>query len=306
MIHQYVTDFLESLAFLNSGSPNTVRAYKGDLKMFFEYLELEGRTLEQVTRETVSNFIFWQMSLKKAPNSIGRYIETLRSFYNYLTDEELTKENPMTYVDKIKRPERLPRILHLKEIEMILMPLMIYRDPAKDALPALKKERAYRYLAAFELMYGSGLRVSEVCNLRESHANLNSGWATVMGKGRKERMVPIGGPAITHIKLYLEFRKIARPTLSGEYLFLSPMGGRVDPSTFLTVLQTLARSVGINKRVTPHLLRHSFATHLLEGGADLRVIQELLGHSDISTTQIYTHVEISRLIKMHTKYHPRA
>lgn len=274
--------------------------------MFFEYLDMEGRTLEQVTRETITNFVFWQISLKKAPNSVGRYIETLRSFYAFMIEEELVKDNPLVYFGKIKRPDRLPKILHLKEIEMILAPLMIYRDPTKDNLPPLRKERAYRYLGAFELMYGSGLRVSEVSNLRQADLNLDSGWAKVFGKGRKERLVPVSRPAVEHIKLYHTLRKLAHPRLTGDFVFLSPLGGRVNPSTFLTVLQTLARSVGITKHVTPHLFRHSFATHMLEGGADLRVIQELLGHSDIGTTQIYTHVEISRLIQMHKKFHPRA
>lgn len=305
MIHPHVSDFLEKLRFLQGLSPNTIRAYKGDLRMFFEYLDMESRTLEDVKRETITNFILWQMSLKKAPNSIGRYIESVRSFYAFMVEEDLVKYNPMDHIDKIKRPERLPRILHLKEIELILNKLMIYKDPTQDDLSPLRKERAYRYLAAFELMYSSGLRVSEVCNLKKSELDLETGWARVIGKGNKERLVPVGRPAMEHIKLYYHFREIARPTLQGDYVFLSPHGGRVNASTFFVVLQTIARSVGIKKKVTPHLFRHSFATHLLEGGADIRIIQELLGHSDVSTTQIYTHLEIGHLIKAHKDYFPR-
>lgn len=304
--NEYLTAFLEEIRFINGLSKNTVRAYRGDLRLFFAYLEMEGKTVEQATRQTIQNFIFWQMSERKAPASIDRYIEALRAFFNFLADSKIIPHCIIDQKFRMKRAEKLPRILHIKEIESILNILAVYRDRMNDdGLTDLQKERSYRYLAAFELMYCCGLRVGEVCALRLGAIDLERKTIRVFGKGQKERMVPFGQTAADHIGLYLHFReKIGRPATPDGYLFVSARG-RMVSSTFEIVLQRIANQAGIGRRVTPHIFRHSFATHLLEGGADLRVVQELLGHANINTTQIYTHVDISRLKKMHEMFHPR-
>jgi len=301
---ELIADFLDEIRALRGLSLNTVRAYRGDLLLYLLFVEEWAlREVRTADRETVQNFICWQLTEKKSPASIARYIEAVKMFYRWLSDNGVILSNPVDGYQRFKKPEKLPRLLNLREIEAILNVLSVYRRLSESLSPR-QQERCYRYLAAFDLMYSCGLRVSEICDLERDNVDHVAGLLRVMGKGRKERLVPIGKAAREHIALYLDHHGKLFAS-AGKYLFTSYRGKRMAPATFQAVLKLVARRAGINKRVTPHMFRHSFATHLLEGGAELHVIQELLGHSNISTTQIYTHVEISRLKKMHHQFHPR-
>lgn len=306
---QFAQDFLEEMSCLAGLSENTLRAYRGDLMLWLKYLEMAGLNICTVTRQTVQDFVFWQMSEKKAPASIARYLEALRSFYRFLIDAGVLRDNPTGPMPRMKLPKKLPRVLHLKEIEAIFDVLAIYRCRIREGQATdRQKERSYRYLAAFDLMYCCGLRVAEVCALPIRCIDLDGKIVRVFGKGRKERIQPLGSGAADHVRLYLDFRqRIGRawPPTPDSPLFVNASGNAMSAGSFELVIKEVARAAGIGRRVTPHLLRHSFATHLLEGGADLISVQQLLGHASLTTTQIYTHVDISRLKKAHAEFHPR-
>ncbi|HEX5545575.1 MAG TPA: tyrosine recombinase, partial [Nitrospira sp.] len=229
-----------------------------------------------------------------APSSIARLLSAMRGWYRFLVRENLVEINPLRDMTTVRRPVRLPKTLTLQEVTALLeLPV---RDRAED-----QRDRVM-----LELLYAAGLRVSELVGLSISQIDVNSGCVRVVGKGAKERVVPIGQTAGKMLGDYLEH---VRPALlkgrSSRVLFLSRRGRGLTRQAFWKLLLLRARRAGISKPISPHMLRHSFATHLLEGGADLRIVQSMLGHADIATTQIYTHVESSRLRHIHRRYFPR-
>jgi len=298
-------EWLDFLKVEKGLSKNTLEAYHSDLLLFLSFLKKERLSLKKVTTQVLSDFLWAERSKGKSAASLGRYVESIRQYFRFLVAEEQYPSDPTEELSSIKLPERLPKHLNLNEVAKILSQTAV---PHHKKDPWRSNERVLRYVAAFELMYAAGLRVSEVVGLRDSQLDLKEGLVRVKGKGNKERIVPFGRRAKAVMTQYLFLRdQIRRKVLVGggrDYVFTSSRGGPVHRSTFLTVLKKTGTLAGMRKDVTPHVLRHSFATHLLQGGADLRVVQELLGHSDISTTQIYTHVDRSQLKKAHKTFHP--
>jgi len=309
---QVITDFLNYLRAEKGLSPNTLDAYQADLRLFLDYLKKthQSEDLSVVTHEMLTDFLFDQKAKGKAPASIFRYIESIRQLFRFQVAEGRLKKDPTASVYAPRRMERLPKVLSITEMNNLLTrTLPNFPAPNSKARDKKSLERVYRYLAALELMYATGMRISELLNLRENQLDLEAGFVRVFGKGGKERIVPVGRSALTRLRQYLELRNVVRKKIlvgnGKDFVFLSPKGGRISRSTVLNILKKLGQDSGIRKNISPHVLRHSFATHLLEGGADLRVVQELLGHSDISTTQIYTHVDRRHLKQAHRHFHPR-
>lgn len=282
-----IESFLNYLIIDKKYSNNTKLAYENELKKFESFFK--GKNIEKITKKEIEEFISKQKNLEN--KTIAHLITTLRSFYKYLELEGIIKENPMIgiYLPKIKKT--LPNVLSKEEVDILL-----------DI--NLKDKYSYRNKAMLELMYSSGLRISELINLKIFDLNLNQNTIRIMGKGSKERIVPIGDYATKYLEIYIEEYRtsfIKKPT---DYLFLSNWGDKMTRQAFFKIIKKLAEEKNIKTNFSPHTLRHSFATHMLENGADLRSLQELLGHSNISTTEIYTHVSNNILKENYDNFHP--
>jgi integrase/recombinase XerD len=300
-----VPEFLNYLRVEKGLAQNTLSAYALDLRQYFQYLATVAVSLDQVTPSVLTDYLWEQKKSGKSAASINRYAEAIRHFYRFLFREGLVHKDPTSLMSFSKREDRLPKVLRPDHVERLLA------EPLPLLSVSLKKqERAIRFLAAFELMYATGMRVSEVCGLKDHQLDLASSFVRVIGKGNKERIVPFGASCRRVLTRYIELRnKVRRRHLKGggqDWVFISAREGKpMSRSTFQAEIKLMARKAGLGQNVSPHVLRHSFATHLLQGGADLRVVQELLGHADISTTQIYTHMDHTHLKKLHKKFHPR-
>ncbi len=287
--------FLNHLALERGFSSNTLEAYSRDLLRFLEHVEKAGITgWDQLKPTHVQLYLAWLHEKGLGPRSTARSLAALRSFFKYLVREKLLVSNPTTPVSSPRLGRPLPKAMSREEVER-LMASVQGKAPLK-----------LRDQAILELLYGAGIRIGELVGLDIPQVSLVTGTLVVRGKGEKERVVPLGEYAMEAIKVYLEK---GRPELcksrSSQALFVNSGGTRISRQGVWKMLKACAKKAGIPRAVSPHMLRHSFATHLLEGGADLRAIQELLGHSDISTTQIYTHVARARLKEIHRRYHPR-
>ncbi len=285
-----------------NASPYTVRNYTTDLigskniKGFFSFLADRGiKSLDEVNRLALRDYMGYLVEQRVVKASIARKLSAIRSFYRYLMREEMLKTNPAEKTSSPKLEKRLPSFLTLNEMERLLQ------------MPDLTTPQGMRDRAFIELLYASGLRVSELAQLDVKQLDLDTRETIVWGKGAKERVVLMGRPAAEALDVYI--RK-GRPKLMGKRgnsaLFLNRYGGRLTERMVQKLLSGYARAAGIDKKVHPHQLRHTFATHMLDGGADLRVVQELLGHADLSSTQIYTHVTKSRAKKVYLAAHPMA
>lgn len=294
---ELVREYLDYLRIERGSSPLTVEAYANDLRDYTAFLKGKGISgVDEIERGTVASFEADLFSRGYAASSIERRISVLKGFHRFLVREGYTRRNPADTLPLPKTPDRLPDVLSVEQVdEMLSQPL----EPG----PAPLRDRAI-----LEVMYGCGLRVSECSGLDMSDTMLDEGYLRVVGKGGKERIAPIAGAALRALVVYLEQ---ARPALAKPFakptaaVFLNARGGRLTRQGMHAIVADAGRTIGI-ANLNPHTLRHSFATHLLEGGADLRVIQEILGHSDISTTQIYTHVNRSHIRKEYLGAHPRA
>jgi len=277
-------------------SPYTVRNYATDLLGFFQFLGTRGiGSLNEVDRHVVRDYLAHLMGLGLVKASIARKLSAIRSFYRYLLREEMVSTSPVAYTSSPKLDKRLPSFLTTEEIERLLK------------APDLSKPVGQRDRALLELLYASGLRVSELVSLNLEQIDLDTREIRVRGKGAKERIVLMGRPAAEALSAYLTQ---GRTNLLGEKknraLFLNRYGERLTERMVQKILEDYTRLAGIGKKVHPHMLRHTFATHLLDGGADLRVVQELLGHANLSSTQIYTHVTKSQARKIYLSAHPMA
>jgi integrase/recombinase XerD len=282
--------FLDTLAVERGLSTHTVEAYGRDLRHHFRFLAEAGVIAPRAVEEV--HLILYLGSLRRAglaPATVMRRLSAVRAFYRYLVREELLTTDPTTNLPTARLLRRLPSVLAVEEVERLLV------QPDTDT------PRGLRDRAMLELLYATGLRVSELVGLARGDLNLDLGLVRCVGKGGKERIVPVGQPARRAVQAYLASRRDAAPAL-----FLGNKGRPLTRVAFWRIIARYARQAGIRGAVSPHTLRHSFATHLLEGGADLRAIQELLGHSSIATTQIYTHVTVDRLREVYRAYHPRA
>jgi integrase/recombinase XerD len=276
-------------------SRNTVDSYTRDLQRFVQFVSPKsGTDPAAVTRAQLRDFVFALKDLGLATSSIRRQVSAIRTYYGFLLAEGLAKGDPSDRPEMPRRGRTLPEVLSASEMEAIL------------ATPQADEPLAWRDRALLELGYGAGLRVSELVGLTLSNLLLAEGLVRVLGKGSKERLVPIGRAVIGAVSVYLHQ---VRPELdrgkSKDRVLLNGRGGPLSRVSAWTIVKQRAKEAGVKRRVTTHTLRHSFATHLLEGGADLRAVQEMLGHADLSTTQIYTHVDREYLKSVHRKFHPR-
>lgn len=288
-------EFLNYISVERGLAKNTIFAYRRDLNKYIDYLERHGiGSVESVKRPDISSYLLQEKDRGISVNSIARNLAAIKVFHRFLTGEGYIKDDVTSVVDSPRLWKKLPEVLTIKEVEGLL------------AQPDLTRWIGLRDKAILELMYATGVRVEELSNLKVHDLNMDVGFIRCIGKGGRERIVPMGKEAIRAVKKYLA--KV-RPKLTRggnpSGLFLSRLGRKISRQTLWKLIKRYALCAKIRKSITPHTLRHSFATHLLERGADLRVVQELLGHADVSTTQLYTHVDRDRLKSIHHKYHPR-
>ena len=286
--------FLDALWLEKGLSDNTRDAYRSDLALFNGWLQEKGVDLMSVSREAILDHLGWRVDNGYKPRSTARLLSGVRGFYRYLLREKLIAVDPTFQVDMPQLGKPLPKSLSEADVEALL------------AAPDLSDAIGQRDRAMLEVLYACGLRVTELISLTLEQVNLRQGVLRIMGKGSKERLVPMGEEAIVWVERYM--RDARHELLNGrpsDVLFPSQRGEQMTRQTFWHRIKHQAKVAGIGKSLSPHTLRHAFATHLLNHGADLRVVQMLLGHSDLSTTQIYTHVARARLQEIHAKHHPR-
>ena len=294
-MEQLLDQFLHYLIVEKGLSKNTIDAYSHGLTRFLSHLREQGiQEIQEAGKFHIRGFLLTLRRKNLNTKSIVRDLVAVRAFFRFLIQEGILESNPVEELESPKVARTLPEILTLKEIEQIL------------EQPNLQTPLGIRDRAMLETLYATGMRVSELTQLPTHQVNLEGGYVLVYGKGSKERLIPLGSAAMKWVTAYL---KTARRTLSkgkeSPFLFVNRSGKGMTRQRFWKSLKEYARRAGLRKRITPHLLRHSFASHLLERGADLRSVQMMLGHVDISTTQIYTHVAGERLKKIHKQYHPR-
>ncbi|WP_156403106.1 site-specific tyrosine recombinase XerD [Apilactobacillus ozensis] len=287
-------DYLHFLKIERGLSLNTLKSYRQDLKRFANYLNLNNlNQLNKINDDTILKYVKNMSEAGMARNSTIRMISTLRKFSKYLLQFKYINDDFMSKVDTPKRAQHLPAVLTTEEVDKLL------------AMPNTDNKYGIRDRAIFEVMYATGLRVSELVHLKLDDLHLSVGLIQTLGKGNKERIIPIGDVASKWINIYLNHsRSILLKKRRSPFLFLNAHGSGLSRQSIWKKIKKYVSLAGIEKNVTPHTLRHSFATHILENGADLRIVQDLLGHSDISTTQIYTHISNHRLAEVYDKYHP--
>jgi integrase/recombinase XerD len=292
--------FLSYLRVEKGLSQNTILAYGRDLKRFAVFLATRRKNnVDAVDREDIVDFLSHLYKQKLDSRSVSRYLVSLRSFFKYALAEELVRKDPTENLESPKIRQSLPSYLRKEEVERLL------------SAPSTNTPVGLRDRAMLEVLYSTGLRVSELLNLRISDLDMRTGCVRCIGKGDKERLVPIGRKAIAAVEAYLagsrpKLLRWGAPPPHNHVLFLTVAGRRLSRITIWKILHDYGVKLGLRGRLTPHKLRHSFATHLLEGGADLRSVQLMLGHADIATTQIYTHVVEERLKQIYKAHHPRA
>ncbi len=289
-------NFLEYLSVERGLAKNTIDAYNRDLKSYIFYLRTKNITnIDHTNRTTIVSYLLLMQKKGKASSSISRACASIKSFYHFLFRERIIHKDPTANLDTPKLEHRLPKVLTVTEVEMLL------------CQPDMTNPLGIRDRSMLELLYATGMRVSELISISMEDINLEMGFLRCIGKGSKERIVPVGSIAIEYLEHYiLNARKKILDDKESEILFLNRRGDALTRQGFWKIIKKYSKQAGINKKITPHTLRHSFATHLLENGADLRSVQEMLGHADISTTQIYTHITRDKIKEVYDKTHPRA
>lgn len=296
-MNDHLKKFMQFLLVEKRLAKNTLLSYERDLKTYLHYLiNVEGiETLNQVQRVHIVHFLTFLKEQGKSAKTLARHIASIRAFHQFLLRNQTTNQDPSVLIEIPKSERSIPKILSLQEVEKLL------------EIPHGHEHFALRDKAMLEILYATGIRVSELIQMDVAHVNLTMGFVTIIGKSDKERIIPIGGPAAEALKRYLEHGRSHFISKYQDYsLFLNHQGKRLTRQGFWKILKKLAKEAGIENDLTPHTLRHSFATHLLQNGADLKAVQEMLGHADISTTQIYTQLSKTRLKDVYSKFHPRA
>lgn len=278
-------------------SPNSISAYLQDVEKLMQFLDSTGisKTPQQISRADLDDFLSWITALGVSPYTQARIISGIRAFYVYLQTERALDENPAHHIAPPNTARKIPEVLNENEIEAIISSI------------DLSKPGGQRNRAIIETLYGCGLRVTELVNLRISRLHFDEGFLMVEGKGNKERIVPLSGQALKHIHLYLDHYRVHNKVAQGseDVLFISSRGKNLSRGMVFYIVKGLAETAGVRKTVSPHTFRHSFATHLVENGADLRAVQEMLGHESITTTEIYTHMSREYLRDNIMTFHPR-
>lgn len=288
--------FLDYLSVERGLAKNTIISYRRDLGAYYNFLDaIAKKTVSNSSREDIREFMLFEKDKGLSVNSIARSLTALRMFYRFLIRERLIKDDASNYIDTPKLWKKIPDVLNVAEVEKLI------------SAPDLNCDQGIRDRAILELMYATGMRVSEVSNIKCVDVNTDIGFVRCKGKGNKERIVPLGKKAINAIMRYMEKSRphFIKKGIQSQELFLSRSGRRLSRISLWKLIKAYALKAKIRKEIKPHILRHSFATHLLEGGADLRSVQEMLGHANISTTQIYTHINRDRLKSIHKMFHPR-
>jgi tyrosine recombinase XerC len=295
-MEEQLQQYIAHLRVEKDASPYTLRNYAQEIEQFIGFIHDEGiYSWDSIDRQVLRRYLLWLRSEGYVEASMARKLSEIRSFCRYLQQEGQLRSNPIDAVGSPKVPKRLPRYLKLDEVESLLQ------------APDLSTPQGQRDRAILELLYASGVRLSELVGLNLGHMSLNTGRLVVWGKGGKERVVLLGDPAVEALRTYVrDGRTRLRGQRTTDALFLNRFGGRLSRRSIGLILDKYSKLSGLWRKVTPHLLRHTFATHMLEGGANLRVVQELLGHAQPTTNQIYTHVTPSRLREVYMKSHPRA
>ena len=292
---EFIESFLNYLSVERGLAKNTIISYREDLNSYAGFLNRHSiDTLSKTTKNDVINFMLYQKDKGLAANSVARRLAAIKVFYRFLARERILKTDPTSLIDSPKLWKKIPETLTYNEVEALL------------SQPNIRDKQGIRDRAILETLYATGMRVSEAVNLKLDNVNLDIGFLRCIGKGNKERVIPIGAKAINSLKRYLS---LSPPQLlkkkESEFLFLSRFSKKISRQSLWKILKRYAKEARIKKPIRPHILRHSFATHLLERGADLRSVQEMLGHTNISTTQIYTHINKDRLKTIHRMFHPR-
>lgn len=293
-----IEDYIHFIQVERQLSHNTLESYRRDLESYARFLAEEQKLADyrSVERQHILLHLEALRNEGKSARTVARHISSIRSFHQFLLREKVTTTDPTVHLEMPQLEKKLPHVLTIQQIEALI------------EVPDLTTPQGYRDVAMFELLYGSGMRISELIELDLGDIHLTMGFVRVFGKGGKERIIPLGRGAVEAVSRYL---KLARGELLGnapttDALFISRRGKRLTRQGCWKIIKQHAETANIQQNLTPHILRHSFATHLIENGADLRAVQEMLGHSDISTTQIYTHVSKTRLSEVYKQFHPRA
>jgi len=289
-------DFLTMLRVERNVSTHTMDAYKRDINQYLMYLgDLDKKNLSDVKSTHIRDYIRLLSDGGMAPASISRIISSIRNYYRFLSSENILDENPVLLINNPKLPKKLPDVLSEKEISLII-------NAIQESSQFYQRDKAI-----IELLYSCGIRVTELCNLEMSNLFIDEDLIRVMGKGNKERLLPLGVRSKKYLDDYIKHSRNSHIKKSGSsFVFVSRNGNQLTRAMINIILNKWTQVSGLKKSVSPHKLRHSFATHLLEGGADLRFVQALLGHSDISTTQIYTHIDKHYLKEVYKIHHPRS
>lgn len=294
----YIKGFAAYLKLERSLADNSIAAYLRDVEKLFQYLSCMGEELsiQQIKLKNLRDFLVWLNDLGAEASTQARVVSGIKSFFWYLTEEELISVNPAELLETPKKTRKLPDTLNVHEINLLVA-----------AIDASKPE-GMRNKAIIETLYSCGLRVSELTELKISNLFEETELIKIVGKGNKERIVPIGATALKFIKIYIDEVRVHQNIKKGneDFIFLNRFGAKLSRIAIFNLIKSLALAAGIDKIISPHTLRHSFATHLIEGGADLRAIQEMLGHASITTTEIYMHLDRDYLKTVITQFHPRA
>jgi integrase/recombinase XerD len=295
-MEDHLQSFMHYLTVEKGLSKNTLESYKRDLKQFITYLkQIHPGKIEETSRQNIVSYLMGLRVQGKATSTISRNMASIRAFYQFLIKDQIITSDPSIHLETPKIERRLPKVLSIAEVEELLQ------------TPQSSTSFGQRDRAMLELLYATGIRVSELISLTIEDVHLQMGFVKCLGKGSKERIIPLGRVAIQSLEQYIQVgRHRLNKSKRSKALFLNHHGNPISRQGFWKIIKKHAKDAGINKEITPHTVRHSFATHLLENGADLRSVQEMLGHSDISTTQIYTHVTKTRLKDVYSKAHPRA
>ncbi|WP_174613660.1 site-specific tyrosine recombinase XerD [Virgibacillus ihumii] len=297
MLKAGIEDFIHYLQVERGLSDNTLKSYQRDLKQYMAFIEnhIHKKSWNDVERNDIIGFLYELKDNGKSAATISRAISSIRAYHQFLIRDQQVNQDASIHIETPKKEQKLPKVLSSKDVEKLLT----FQEDSPLSI---------RNKAMLELLYASGLRVSELISLKVSDLHLTMGFLRCFGKGSRERIVPLGDVAKEAVEKYLREARgqLTRRRQDKNALFVNQHGRPLSRQGFWKILKGIARQSGIKKEITPHTLRHSFATHLLENGADLRSVQEMLGHADISTTQIYTHINKSRLKDIYQSYHPRA
>ena len=292
--YHLIDQYCNNISFKNGLTKNTILAYKSDLKIFLIWLDDNKEKFSNADRIIINNYLAYRLDNGASLSTIQRIITCIKSFYSFLFENNIIKYNPAQLIENPKKRRKLPTIITESEVMKLL-----------DS-PDVKTNKGLRDKCILELLYSSGLRISELLSIKINQISKEKKFLKIKGKGNKERLVPIGSSAMNLLIVYLDtYRSSIKNTNNIDILFINENGSIISRQACWEMIQKYALISLINKKISPHNLRHAFATHLLNNGADLRTVQMLLGHASLSTTQIYTHIAKERLVKFHQKYHPR-